>query len=214
MWMLFLVIFFTSSGSRLGLKRVDRPTFDKLLAMSVTKQVSDIHLGGRLFRINGSLVEVKSPNSPPRTRSVHPRAPQHRHHRRKFEDCDTVRERGRGPFPGNIFKQRDLCYRAARHTTRSELCGPHPARSRPSPASGAVWCCDRRHRMGKVTALAARSSTSTARAAPYHHRRGPTILNTIARSSPARWKTQAFRPRCATLRRVPTSIMIGGCATM
>ena len=43
---------------------MDRATFDKLLQLSVKKNVSDIHLQvgyAPLFRINGALVDVKIP---------------------------------------------------------------------------------------------------------------------------------------------------------
>ena len=47
---------------------MDRATFDKLLAMSVKRGVSDIHLQvgyPPLFRINGALLEVKIPELTP-----------------------------------------------------------------------------------------------------------------------------------------------------
>src|SRR5207244_1592088 len=94
---------------------MDRATFDKLLAMSVKKGVSDIHLQvgyPPLFRINGALLEVKIPELTPadteeiakfilERRSVDVRS-------REFEDCDTsYGVEGAGRFRVNVFKQRE-----------------------------------------------------------------------------------------------------------
>jgi twitching motility protein PilT len=94
---------------------LDRDKFDKLLAMSVKKAVSDIHLQvgyPPLFRINGALLEVKIDELTPadteavarfilERRNVDIRA-------RDFEDFDcSYGVDGAGRFRVNIFKQRE-----------------------------------------------------------------------------------------------------------
>ena len=94
---------------------MDKATFDKLLVMSVKKGVSDIHLQVAyppLFRINGSLVEVKYQELRPEdTEAVAKIVLGSRNidiMDRSFEDCDTsYGVEGAGRFRVNIFKQRE-----------------------------------------------------------------------------------------------------------
>jgi twitching motility protein PilT len=94
---------------------MDRATFDKLLAMSVKKGVSDIHLQvgyPPLFRINGALLEVKIPElTPADTEEIARFVLEKRNvdlHARSFEDFDSsYGVEGAGRFRVNIFKQRE-----------------------------------------------------------------------------------------------------------
>jgi twitching motility protein PilT len=94
---------------------MDRATFDKLLAMSVKKGVSDVHLQvgyPPLFRINGALLEVKIPElTPADTEEIAKFVLERRNiniHARDFEDFDTsYGVDGAGRFRVNVFKQRE-----------------------------------------------------------------------------------------------------------
>lgn len=94
---------------------LDRATFDKLLALSVKKGVSDVHLqvGSQpLFRINGALLEVKIPELTPEDTEEVARFILERRNidikSRDFEDFDTsYGVEGAGRFRVNIYKQRE-----------------------------------------------------------------------------------------------------------
>jgi len=146
---------------------VDRPTFDKLLAMSVKKQVSDIHLQvgyAPLFRINGSLVEVKIPELTAQdTEDIAKLILSHRNidlADRKFEDCDTsYGVEGAGRFRVNIFKQREtfaIVLRVIPHEIKSfaDLKLPNTLEAIASVRRGLVLVTGATG-MGKSTSLAA-----------------------------------------------------------